>query len=165
MPKIKMTLDDYKNNDFSPIPEGEYVAYVYEVEPKRFRTGSEGFSITYNVGEGEYKGRKIFDNIVLTPNARWKLAQFWEAMTGEKELEIDTDKLPSFVGRQVIVRVGIDKERDQNVVKNLKYHGGVHKTAQDDLNGYLENREPIATGSVALDDPSPLEISDDDLPF
>mgnify|MGYP001165762004 CR=1 FL=1 len=158
MPKIRMTVDDYNNSNFTPVPEGEYVCYVYNVEPKTFRTGSEGFSITYNIGEGPHQGRKIFDNIVLTENARWKLAQFWKAMTNEQAPEIDTDELKNFVGRKVIVRVGIDQSRNQNVVRGLKYVEGEHKRETADLNSYLENREPV--GVTANND-----LPDDQYPF
>ena len=157
MPKITLDMKDYESS-FDPIPAGTYKCYLFDVKAKQFKSGSEGFACTYNVAEGKYKGRKLFDNLVLTPTAKWKLAQFWKAMTGEQATTIDTDMFKSFVGRLVEVKVGIDDD-DRNVVKGLKYTGESQPNAQNNLNDFLENAALGAT------EPPVVEVSDDDLPF
>lgn len=154
MPKIKMNLDEV-GNGFTPIPAGTYEAYVYEVEAKTFNSGNSGYKVTFNIADGPYKGRKIFDNLVITPKAYWKLGQFWRAMTGDTgEVEMDTDKFPEFVGTRVELEVKIEKqtynneERENNVVKGMNFLGGkVPVDSGDDLTAMLENREPAAAGA------------------
>src|SRR5690625_7560963 len=84
--EIKMNLDEI-NTGFAPIPAGKYEAFVFEVEPRTFRTGSKGFSVTYNIAHPAYQKRKIFDNIVLSEAAMWKLGQFYKAVTGLRSEE------------------------------------------------------------------------------
>jgi hypothetical protein len=157
MPKIKMNLSEV-DNGFDPIPEGTYNAYVHTVKFKTFKSGNTGYSIRYNIAEGKYKGRVIFDNIVLTQAAYFKVAQFYKAVTGKSSgnVEIDTDKFKDYQGTLVKLKVGIDEERDQNTVKNVSYAGGAqHKSDTDDLNAMIENRSPVAVGAP----------DDDDFPF
>lgn len=150
MTVIKMNLDDIGGN-FEPIPEGEYEAYVFDVEATTFRSGNEGFSVTYNIAKGPHKGRKIYDNIVLTEKAYWKLGQFWRAVTGDTgEVEIDTNDVPSMVGRRVELDIGVEeqayqgKTRQRNVVKNMYFLGGMAETGND-LASALEGRGEINT--------------------
>lgn len=146
MPKIKLNLDE-QTDGFQPIPEGEYEAYVFDVEKTEFRSGNDGYKITYNIAEGQYKGRRLWDNLVITPKAYWKLAQFWKAVTGlSGEVEVDTDQLADFVGKRVLVKVGIEqntyqgKTEDRNVVKSVAFTGGMARP-EDDLTAALESRE------------------------
>jgi len=158
MAKIRLNLDDY-GNSFEPIPEGEYDAYLYNVEATTFSSGNPGFKLTFKIAEGPYKGRQVFDNLVIKESAYWKLAQFWRAMTGETGVvEVDTDRFTSFVGSRVRLRIAIEEQEYQgetqkrNVVRNMKYIGGT-VNASEDLNDMLFNREPVAVGA------------DDDVPF
>lgn len=128
--KIRMNLDEI-NEGFSPIPEGDYEAYVYDIERTKFTTGSEGFKITYNIADGPYQGRKIFDNIVLTEAAQWKLGQFYKAVTGASGVvDIDISTIPSFVGKRVLLSVKVEeqtyngKTNERNVVRGVSFLGG-----------------------------------------
>lgn len=57
--------------DFSPLPEGNYTAAVVESEMKEnsAKTG-EYLSLTFEILDGEYKGRRLWANLNLKhPNA------------------------------------------------------------------------------------------------
>lgn len=157
MAVIKMNLDTI-NEGFTPIPEGEYEAYVFEVEKKTFRSGNEGYAVTYNIAEGPYQGRKIFDNIVLTEAAYWKLGQFYKAVTGQSgEVEIDTNQLPQFVGKRVLLSVKVEEQtyqgetQERNVVSDVSFTGGFAQVG-DDLLGQLSGRD----GAVEVDSNIPF---------
>lgn len=158
MPKFKVDLNE---SNFQPIPAGKYEAYVYDIKHTTFNSsGNEGFKITYNIAAGEHKGRRVFDNLVITPKAYWKLGQFWAAVTGDTGVvEVDTDKIPDYVGSRVELEVDVEqqeykgKEQKRNIVKNVLFLGGKVPVADsDDLAEMLDEREPIAVG-------------DDDVPF
>lgn len=153
---VKMDLDKI-NEGFAPIPAGDYAAYVFEVEPKTFSTGSKGFKITYNIAHPAYQKRKVWDNIVLSEKAMWKLGQFYKAVTGETgEVDIDTSTLPSFVGKQVELSLKVEENtyqgetKEQNVVSDVKYVDGAN-ASQPDLSDSLAERDATVT--------------DDDLPW
>jgi hypothetical protein len=53
-------------NDFSPIPVGEYIAVITASDMKDTKSGSGKYlQLTYQIVEGEYKNRLIFENINL----------------------------------------------------------------------------------------------------
>lgn len=58
---------DYKENDFKPIPEGDYRVRISDVVEKVFRSGKEGFEITLEVNG--HKG-KVWHYLVLDPSNR-----------------------------------------------------------------------------------------------
>jgi hypothetical protein len=61
--------------DFSPIPDGEYLCRVHEVEKAVTQNGDEMFKLRFAVIEGEHIGRIIFDNMVFS-KAALKRAKF-----------------------------------------------------------------------------------------
>lgn len=151
MPKMKINLDQ-EGGTFEPIPAGEYEAYLHNVEFKTFNSGNTGYNLEFTVAEGQYQGRKVFDNLVLIDNAKWKLAQFWKAITDDTgEVVVDTEKVPSFVGRKVLLKLDTDtyekngETRDKNVVKQIK--------------------KTLSGGGSVDDLQRAVFASDDDLPF
>ena len=53
-------------NDFSPIPTGEYTAVITASDMKDTKSGSGKYlQLTYQIVDGEYKNRLIFENINL----------------------------------------------------------------------------------------------------
>lgn len=156
MVKMKLNLDQSGGN-FDPIPQGEYPAYLSNVEFKTFRSGNVGFNLEFTVAEGQYRGRKVFDNLVFVESAGWKLAQFWKAMTGlSGEVEINTEDVPKFVGKKAVIKVDVDsyesnggEERERNVVKQIKPYLGTQN--EDLLDSFMS--QPAGA------------FSDPDLPF
>jgi len=50
---------------FGVIPKGEYVAIIENTESKQSKNGSWYLSITWQIVEGQFSGRKIFQNLSL----------------------------------------------------------------------------------------------------
>jgi len=69
---IKLDFSNVTGGNFEPIPAGDYVVEIEKVENRTAKSGNEMLSLTFNVVEGEYEGRKIFDLYVLTEKALWK---------------------------------------------------------------------------------------------
>ena len=79
--------NDKPNDDFSPIPEGEYLAKIITSETKETKNRDGKFlELCLEICDGEHTGRKLFDrlnlqnkNEVAVKIARGTLAQIREA--------------------------------------------------------------------------------------
>ena len=68
MPKV-----DFSNvsgiTDFAPIPDGDYVCQLVDIDIGRTKTGDEMWKLRWAVQGGEYAGRLLFDNLVFSEKA------------------------------------------------------------------------------------------------
>jgi len=68
MPRI-----DFKNvseiADFAPIPDGEYLCRLVDVEPDLTKSGDEMWRLRWEVDGGEHHGRLLFDNLIFNDKA------------------------------------------------------------------------------------------------
>jgi hypothetical protein len=57
-------------SDYTPLPVGDYKAVIVESEMKATKAGTGQYlQLTYDIVDGEYKGRKLFDRLNLrNPN-------------------------------------------------------------------------------------------------
>jgi hypothetical protein len=55
--------------DMGPIPGGEYVAEVFAGELSESRSGTPGCKVTFRIIEGDYRGRRVWLDLWLTPDA------------------------------------------------------------------------------------------------
>jgi hypothetical protein len=81
--KIKYDVSDVEaGQDFdTPVPVGLYRCTVSEIEDTVSQSsGNQMLAVTMEISKGEFKGRKLWDYIVLTEAAAWKLRQFLEAI-------------------------------------------------------------------------------------
>jgi len=92
------------SDDFTPMPEGIYKMQVEKLEPKVSKAGNNMVNVTMNVLEPvEHLGRKGFTNLVLMPEAMWKVKQFVKAVG----IGFSTGgfNLGEALGRELLVRV------------------------------------------------------------
>lgn len=61
--KAKDIPQDKGRKGFNPIPEGEYTVLVEQLIPHDTRSGGKGLKARYQVVDGQYRGRLIFDFI------------------------------------------------------------------------------------------------------
>ncbi|MCP4662410.1 MAG: DUF669 domain-containing protein [bacterium] len=67
-----MRIDFTQVNDvdeFSPIPDGEHVVHVSDIETDVTRGGDEMWKLRLQVEGGEFDGRLLFDNMVFSQKA------------------------------------------------------------------------------------------------
>lgn len=68
MPRVDFpTIAD--TNDFAPLPDGEYVCVLTDIEVDRTRVGDEMWKLRWTVQDGEFAGRLLFDNLVFSQRA------------------------------------------------------------------------------------------------
>ena len=122
-----MARADFDNmndgKDFTPLPDGVYKVRVGGAEESLSQAGNEMITLTLDVIDGEFTGRKIWDRLVFTPNMMWKIKHVCEELglpvTGQVELT------PSmFVGCEVMVEVETEESdgyKPKNVVTARGY--------------------------------------------
>lgn len=65
---VVMNFDEIDEaSSFDPIPEGWYVCTLSEIEVRQTKAGDEMWGLKWEIVEGEYEGRFIWDNLVFTP--------------------------------------------------------------------------------------------------
>lgn len=106
MAKIKYDVSDVEPGvDYdTPIPRGVYRCKIADVTVGESKSsGNPMITVEYEVVEkGDWKGRKLWDYIVLNDASAWKLRQFTDAVGVKAKGELDTDKL---VGEIVMIKV------------------------------------------------------------
>jgi len=74
-----------------PIPDGEYLLTITKAEFGESNSGAPKIDVTYEVTDGEYQGRKVFDTISFHKNAlmftKVTLQQLGADVTGKVDPE------------------------------------------------------------------------------
>lgn len=115
-----------KKKSYDPIPKGKYVCEIgndLKVEQAKSSANSIVKIELVVTDDGEYKGRKIFDNLVIgaTPEVaaktQWKIAQFAVACGVCTKETLDNIDLDAFKGCTVEVEIGVKTETYNNETK------------------------------------------------
>lgn len=111
MPRLKVDLREAQSRE--ALPDGTYSCKIFDISAPKTGEKSSYVSITYEVIEGEFEGRKIFENRPITGKGAGMFAEFYSKVTGEdisvndlEELDVDTDDL---IGEEIGV---VTKQRE-----------------------------------------------------
>jgi hypothetical protein len=101
--------------EFTPIPAGKYDVQVTDyrqgtASDKAKNPGATTISWELTVLNGEYEGRKVWENMTLVENSLWRLKAFLEACGFDVEGEIDFDP-DEVVNSELVAKVGIQRGR------------------------------------------------------
>lgn len=101
-----------------PLPPGEYVAHIVkgELEASRAR-GTPGYKLTFQVIEGEFRGRRFWNDCWLTPAAMPQTKRDL-AKLGVTELEQLEKPLPKFI--RCKCKLALRRDDDGNERNRLK---------------------------------------------
>jgi hypothetical protein len=67
--------------EVGPIKDGEYEARLADVsESDHPITGLTATNLEYEITSGDFKGRKVWDNVSHRDDTMWKVAKVWNAM-------------------------------------------------------------------------------------
>ena len=135
MPKIDFsTVEDVQ--DFTPLPKGKYRCQLVEVEEATTQSGYEMWKIRFEVTEGEFNGRFIFDNLFFSDKGlkRTKLLCNRLGLDVSGELDLTPDKIK---GLACYVEVDVEEYEDSNgqtKPRNVVPFAGFHRVEEvDDL--------------------------------
>jgi hypothetical protein len=108
----------------SPVPKGNYVAHVLDGALFNAGTGTPGYKVTFEIIEGEYRGRRLWYDIWLTGAAKSRAVRDL-AKLGIRSKEQLEQPIPSRRIRckvRVVVHCG-DDSTERNVVKHFEVLG------------------------------------------
>jgi len=94
-----------EDSSFEALPVGTYHCCVTGIEATTFSSGNSGWKVTYTVQDQPYQSRKLFDNLVLTSKALWKIRDFISACTREKPTGQFNFNPEDYQGKHLLVSV------------------------------------------------------------
>lgn len=124
---------DGKEKDFSPIPTGEYVAYVHTIKEKSNDTGPY-LSVRFNLSEDndKHKGRTVFTNCFLEGAAAFRTKELLVACGVARKGDIAKVSFEprDLEGKKVKLQIGIREYNgmEQNDIKRILPFGGTATT-------------------------------------
>lgn len=104
----------------NPVPEGEYNVLITRAEDKNSQAGNPMVSVTYTIEDGEFRGRKLFDNLVQTEKALWKTARLCRALGFDMSEGLNFEA-HDLLEHRLRVRASIEEGQDgvrRNVVQS-----------------------------------------------
>ena len=102
MAKLGLSIKNVEVNkqDFSPIPDGKYNVVVAKADVKESKSGGHYLNVGYQITDGDFKGRMIFDIVNIAHSnpevvriGMERLATIAWATGHEKDSVDDTDDL------------------------------------------------------------------------
>lgn len=111
--------------DFTPLPAGPYTVRVESCEVRPTKTQKTMFAVTYVVTEGPYAGRKIWQNLVVSPESPKAMGFFFADMAklGASKEFFATEPAPEAVAAQIAgttVQVTIGPQRNDPTRQEVK---------------------------------------------
>lgn len=146
----------YEAQDFQVIPTGDHRVRIADIVEKEFKSGNNGFEITFDVSN---YNSKLWFYLVIDPadikKTNQRLGAFFDSF-GITNYDLNTYK--SWVGKIGAARV---KHEEYNSEMQAKVAFLLARKKQDSLPAWVEkgNSAPTAQAGPTLD------ISSDNLPF
>lgn len=121
-----------EKKEYPLLPDGDYVVVMDRVSENPTKKGDGSYvKASFKIGEGEFKGRLLFNNFLINhPNpkasqiGKEQLDKCLKALgvyNGFAGVGHDTTQLESFLGKELIVNVGVEEGtngyKDRNKIK------------------------------------------------
>lgn len=134
MPKVNFgDVDDAQ--DFSPAPAGKYPMVVDSIEVRESSGGDEQWALTLLIADGEFEGRKVWDNLTFSPKGVNRVKIAYKAAGYETDHERNC-KPKDLEGKAMLVDVVVESyvandgtEKKRNKVTYAGYHALEGKVA------------------------------------
>lgn len=133
---VMLNLDQVPDGGGGVLEPGVYLGTIKEVEQRTSSSGNEMFSVRWEV-----EGRKVFDSLVFTEKALWKVRQYLKALgiQFEGDFELQPNDLMHKQATLVLIQepyVNRDgQERMGNKIKEIK--------PADETTGVVEDEIPF----------------------
>ena len=132
MPKVKFQ-DVNENQQFTVIPEGDYVAEIAKVEEKTTKKGDDMWNVQFKITEGEHKGASIFTFLVFNEGGYGNIKKLYKEIGGFDMAKAHNCVPSDIEGEKVIISVVIGEYTNKNgdKVKNNSISYGGFKSIDD----------------------------------
>ncbi|MCP4573815.1 MAG: DUF669 domain-containing protein [bacterium] len=116
MPRIN--FDQVNDVDeYSPIPDGEHVVRVVDIESDTTRAGDEMWKLRLQVDGGEHDGRLIFDNLVFSTKAMSRVKLICSSFGLDVSGAVDLDPTMLLEKRALVTTYQEEYEDDRGQAK------------------------------------------------
>jgi hypothetical protein len=133
MPRINFA-DVNAVADFAPLPDGEYVCRLSDIETDTTRAGDPMWKLRWTVEGGEHAGRLLFDNLVFSPKAMPRAKLVCESCGLDVSGTLDLEP-PMLLEKRARISTFIEEFRDEQGVskaRNRIPYGGYAPVGGDD---------------------------------
>ena len=106
--------------DFSPLPDGQYLCKLVDIETDLTKSGDELWKLRWCVDGGEHDGRLLFDNLVFSTKAMSRVKLICTSCGLDVTGTVDLD-LPMLLDRRAMVTTyqeEYEDDRGQTKVTN-----------------------------------------------
>ena len=146
---------EYEESSFAIIPVGDHRVRINDIAPKTFKSGNEGFEITFDVSG---YGSKLWFYLVLDPNdtkkTNQRIGSFFDSFG---ITDFNMSHYPNWKGKIGAVRV---KHEEYNGSTSAKVAFCLARKNQDKLPAWKDSGNGAASIGGFVEIPE-----DDDLPF
>jgi len=106
--ELNFGLEDVEDS-FKPLPGGQYACKLTKQELAKSQAGNTMLKIEWEITDGDFIGRKLFDNVVIfdDPEKAWKLKQYAALIGVEAGKSFDP---ALFVGIEAIVTLDLKEQ-------------------------------------------------------
>jgi len=119
---INLDFTEVESKDFGALAEGKYFAKIKNITEKVSTTGKDMLLMEYevisNVEGEETKGKKVFNNYILTKNCLWKLQSLLGALGMDASGLMNLEPT-AIIGETVGLLLGVEEYngREKNIIK------------------------------------------------
>jgi hypothetical protein len=132
---------------FEPIPKGNYEAFVNSIKPKETKDHDKMLNIRFVIADGQFQGRSLFSNFVLTPESKWKIIQLLISvglMAPKTKSDFTlSDEATELIGKRCGIKVTHNSDADS------PYFG------REEINGFFR---PASVMQGAAPAPAPAPV-------
>lgn len=110
------------------MPEGIHAFRIIDVNEREGASGFPYISITLECEEGgEYDGQRIWHNVSLAPQARWKLEEFLDAVQAPEEGEMSAEDFLGLRIRATVFHEEWEGQKRARIERAMPMEGGEPK--------------------------------------
>ncbi len=132
MAQLDFNVNEVKINEYDVIPAGWYTACIVESVIQESKTGDQYLKLQYQIIDGKYNGRRVFDNLYLWyPNqtavqiAQKSIASIAKSvgMIGENVLTDTNDLLDKILDIKLSIKAAEGDYDESNIVRGYAENG------------------------------------------
>lgn len=124
-----------KSSNFQSLPEDWYKVKATEPKVTTSTSGNPMITIAWQVTEGDYENRKVFDNLVFSTNSLWKIKKVLEAVKSplaNQSARIQ-DVAEALKDQELRIYLLPDVKQDGSPTNKIKNYAGISETSDNSL--------------------------------
>lgn len=135
----KLKVDFTGVEAFQRVSEGIHRSKIVEIQEKTSQGGDPMLQVAFEVTQGEDKGNRVFDSLVLTDKALWKFKSLLQALGMKCDGKVAVD-LDNVIGKMVDINVFHEEYNGQTRAKISEFIK-ISSKAEDDDDEFEEEED------------------------